>query len=78
MPDDITVTVADDHSSRIEDLADQLRSAGMQVHQVLPSAGIITGAVTDTQRRAIAHIPGVASVENQHTFQLPPPDAGIQ
>ncbi|MDQ4104006.1 MAG: ketohydroxyglutarate aldolase [Actinomycetota bacterium] len=62
---------------RINDLAN-LRAAGMQVHQVLGSAGIITGAVTDAQRPAITQVPGVASVETQQEFQLPPPDSDIQ
>jgi hypothetical protein len=78
MPHSITVTIADNHISRIADLADQLRATGMRVHQVLDSVGIITGVVTDAQRRAIAQVPGVASVENQHTFHLPPPGSDIQ
>ncbi len=78
MPDSITVTVDDDHVGRIDDLANQLRAAGMQVHQVLGVVGIITGAVTDAARPAIAQVPGVASVENQQGFQLPPPDSDIQ
>lgn len=78
MSDSITITVDDDHVGRINDVANQLRDAGMQVHQVLGSAGIITGAVTDAQRPAIAQVPGVASVENQQEFQLPPPDSDIQ
>ncbi|MGH3788775.1 MAG: hypothetical protein ACRDRG_20000 [Pseudonocardiaceae bacterium] len=78
MSDSITITVDDDHVGRINDLANQLRAAGMQVHQVLGAAGIITGAVPDAQRPAIAQVPGVASVENQQEFQLPPPDSDIQ
>ena len=78
MPNSITVTVDDDHLGRIEDVADQLRASGVQIHQVLGSVGIITGEVTDAQRPAIAQVPGVASVEDQQAFQLPPPDSDIQ
>lgn len=78
MPDSITVTVDDDHLDGIEGLADQLRAAGMQVHQVLGTIGIITGEVTDAQRPAVARVPGVAAVEDQQVFQLPPPDSDIQ
>jgi hypothetical protein len=78
MSTSITVTVQDDHLDRIDGLADQLRAAGMQVHQVLGSAGVITGQVTDAARQAIAGVPGVAAVEDQQTYQLPPPDADIQ
>lgn len=78
MPNSITVTVDDDHLDRIEDVADQLRASGVQVHQVLGSVGIITGEVTDAARPAITQVPGVASVEDQQTFQLAPPDSDIQ
>jgi len=78
MSKSITVTVHDDHLDRIDAIADQLRAAGMQVDQVLSSTGIITGEVADTQRQTIAGLPGVAAVENEQEFQLPPPDAGIQ
>jgi hypothetical protein len=78
MSKSITVTVHDDHLDRIDALADQLRAAGMQVDQVLSSTGIITGEVTDAQQQAIAELPGVAAVENEQEYQLPPPDAGIQ
>jgi hypothetical protein len=78
MPDSVTVTVDDDYLGRIEGLADQLRAAGMEVHQVLPGVDIITGEVTGAQRPAIARLPGVARVEDQRVFQLPPPDADIQ
>lgn len=78
MPDSITVTVDDDHVDRIEDIVDQLRAAGLQVHQVLGSVGIITGEVTDAQRPAIAQVAGVASVQDQQMFQLPPPDSDLQ
>lgn len=74
----VTVTVEDDRMDRIEDLADQLRAAGMQIQQVLGSVGIITGEVTDAQRPAIAQIPGVVSVEGQAEYQLPDPGSDVQ
>jgi hypothetical protein len=78
MSDSITVTVHDDHLGRIEELADQLRAAGMQVHQVLGAVGIITGEAADAQRSAITRVPGVIGVEDQRVFRLPPPHSDIQ
>lgn len=78
MSESVTVTIDHDHQSRIDDLADQLRAAGMRVDQVLGAVGVITGAVTDAQRSAISRIPGVAGIEDQNVFQLPPPDSDIQ
>jgi hypothetical protein len=55
MPDSITITVRDDHLSRIDELADQLCAAGMRVRHVLSTVGIITGEVTSVQRSAIVN-----------------------
>lgn len=78
MHDRITVTVHDDHLERIEELADKLRAAGMQVDQVLPAVGAITGSATESARPVIAALPGVAAVEDEHRFRAPPPDSDIQ
>lgn len=78
MPDRVTVTVHDDQLPHIDELADRLREAGMRVDQVLHPVGVITGSVPSAQRAMIEAMPGVAAVEDETTFQLPPPDAEIQ
>jgi hypothetical protein len=74
----VTVTVADSHAGDLADLVAQLALAGLQVEQVLPAVGVITGSVEESQVAQIAALPGVAAVEQQTRFQLPPPDAGVQ
>ena len=74
----VTVTVADDRLGDEESLAEELRAAGMHVDQVLGGVGIITGSVAPDQRGSLGSIAGVAAVEEETTFQLPPPDAEIQ
>ncbi len=78
MADRITVTVHDDQLAPIDELADRLRQAGMQVDQVLHPVGVITGSVPAAQRSAIDGMPGVAAIEDERSFQLPPPDVDIQ
>ncbi|MGH3672344.1 MAG: hypothetical protein ACRDSH_17200 [Pseudonocardiaceae bacterium] len=78
MTDRITVTVHDDQLPHIEELADRLRGVGMRVDQVLHPIGVIIGSVPSAQRALIETVPGVAAVEDETTFQLPPPDAEIQ
>ncbi|WP_030338385.1 hypothetical protein [Streptomyces sp. NRRL S-1022] len=78
MDQNIMVTVEDAHQERIKAVADQLRAAGMRVRQVLPTIGVITGTVSDSQRDAIGNVGGVARVEEQEAPQVPPPDAEIQ
>lgn len=74
----ITVTIDDDHVSRANEVADQLRAAGMTVEQVLGTVGIITGSADAGQRASLEAVPGVAAVEEETTFQIAPPDAEIQ
>ena len=74
----VTVTVADDRLGDEESLAEELRAAGMEVEQVLGGIGIIAGSVPAGRRPAIGDIAGIAGVEEETTFQLPPPDAEIQ
>jgi hypothetical protein len=78
MPEQITVSVADDAVDRIDEVVTALENGGMHVDQVLRPIGVITGSV-DTQRvRALGSVAGVAAVEPQRTVQLPPPDSDVQ
>jgi hypothetical protein len=66
----LSVTVDDGHA--IEEVAAGLRARGMEVAQVLDGIGVITGSASDDVRQALA------SVDEQLTHQLPPPDAPVQ
>lgn len=74
----VTVTVDDAHLGDVEALAERLRAEGLEVDQVLGDVGIITGSVPADRRSSIGALEGVASVEEETTFQLPSPEAGIQ
>ena len=74
----VTVTVADSHAGDVDEVAGRLRDAGMEVTQVLPTVGVITGSIEVSQRAALAALPGVAAVEPQASFQIAPPDADVQ
>jgi hypothetical protein len=72
----VSVTVDDGHV--IEEVAAGLRARGMEVAQVLDGIGVITGSAPAGAREALAGVAGVASVDEQLTHQLPPPDAPVQ
>ena len=78
MKERVTVQVADDHLDRTEDVARQLRAAGMEVDQVLGNVGIITGSIDSERRADLGEVPGVAGVESERTFQVAPPDSDVQ
>jgi hypothetical protein len=76
-PKSIVVTVQDDHLPEIQKVARQLRSRGMHVSEVLESIGLISGSVA-AAGADLSSVPGVAAVEEQTQFQVPPPDAPVK
>lgn len=78
MPTNIVVSVDDDHLGQIDEVVERLQAAGMHVEQVLHPVGVITGSVDDPRLTLLSAVPGVAAVEPQRAFRLPPPDADIQ
>jgi hypothetical protein len=59
----VLVTVDDQHLAAIQTVVDALRLAGLQVTNVMPTTGIISGKVSHDKRQALASVPGVAAVE---------------
>ncbi|WP_434612759.1 hypothetical protein [Arthrobacter sp. A5] len=74
----ISVTIDNAHRSAAVDVVDRLRSNGMQVDQVLDGVGIVTGSAPEDRRPALEALEGVASVDEELSYQLPPPDSAIQ
>lgn len=74
----LSVTVDDGHLPDIGAVAARLRDSGMQVEQVLEGLGVITGSAPATARSALTAVEGVVSVDEQLTYQLPPPDSPVQ
>ncbi|HEV7807449.1 MAG TPA: hypothetical protein VGO80_16640 [Solirubrobacteraceae bacterium] len=75
MPQDIVVSVDPERAS---DVAERLREAGMQVTEVLPATGVVTGCAEPSQLTALEQIDGVVAVERTRRVDLPPPDSPVQ
>jgi riboflavin synthase alpha subunit len=74
----VTVSVDDAHFGKIEEVAQRLRSAGMNVGRTLGAIGAISGHVDSGHLAGLSKVPGVSAVEREHSYQLPPPDAKVQ
>jgi ligand-binding sensor domain-containing protein len=74
----INVTVAEGGALTAQQVAEQLRSHGMEVESVLEGVGIIIGSAPDDSRAALESLEGVASVDEEIRFQLPDPNEDIQ
>jgi hypothetical protein len=70
----VTVTVDDDHLAAIGEVAENLRRHGLVVDAVHEAVGVISGSVDGGQKDSLAHVDGVASVDQEIDVQLPPPD----
>lgn len=74
----VTVSVDDAHLELIDEVVGRLQAAGMLVEQVLRPIGVITGSVDSPVRETLGRLAGVAAVEPQRTFRLPPPGSEVQ
>ncbi|HET7326678.1 MAG TPA: hypothetical protein VFJ14_05255 [Nocardioidaceae bacterium] len=74
----VSVTIADEHLAEIESVAGALRDRGMEVEHVHDALGIITGSMPDDSRQALTAVDGVASVDEEMHYQVPPPDSPLQ
>jgi hypothetical protein len=74
----VIVTVNDAALKDIQTVANQLTAKGMQVDQVLPVTGVISGSCPVGKEAALKAVEGVHSVEDEVQVQLAPPDSDIQ
>ncbi len=72
----IVITVEDTHLDRIDDVAERIRELGVHIDEILKATGLICGS-TGGRLTELKKVPGVMSVEDQPTFEIPPPDAPV-
>lgn len=68
----IVVTVEPSALADIDQVAGRLARSGMSVGQILSTTGIITGSADPSAVAALGRVPGVAAVEPDADFQIPP------
>jgi hypothetical protein len=66
----VIISVTDDRLSDLSSVAAELTKRGMKIEQMLDSIGTITGEVDDVGQ--LSNVAGVASVEEEGTYQVPP------
>ena len=65
----ISVSVDDEYIEKILDVVADLQAAGMNVENIMPILGVITGSVESTQMDALYDVKGVDAVEVSRTFR---------
>lgn len=76
--DKVVVSVAGDHLGELSAVVNRMRDAGLVVDNVQEALGTVTGSIDGDGIGRLENLPGVAVVERQRGFQLPPPDADVQ
>jgi hypothetical protein len=75
---EVVVSVDDAHAEEVSSVADGLRSAGMEVSDVSPELGVVTGRVNAQDMDRLSSVEGVAAVERSREVGVPPPDEPVQ
>lgn len=76
---DLLIAIDDAHLSQMGEVVDRLREAGVDVRDANETLGTVTGSVDSSVTvEALRALEGVDVVEQQETYELPPPDAPIQ
>jgi hypothetical protein len=74
----LLVAVDENHIGQILEVAQNLRSSGMYVEQILDQLGVITGSCDSAKMTDISQVPGVSKIEVEREYQLPPPNSDLQ
>ena len=78
MRTDIVVAIEGEHLERLGAVAEELRSAGMEVGAVMDELGVVSGSVEQEKIERLSAVKGVASVEAAREVHIPPPDSPVQ
>lgn len=74
----VLIAVEDAHLDRLQELAAELKAAGMSIDRVSEVTGTITGSVSPARMAGLRRVRGVSAVEPEQVVRIPPPDADVQ
>jgi hypothetical protein len=76
---DLLIAIDDAHLSQMGEVVARLREAGVDVRDSNETLGTVTGSVDErVALEALQAVEGVDVVEQQETYELPPPDSPLQ
>jgi glutaredoxin 2 len=74
----IQVAIDDEHLSEVSTVAERLAAAGMEIDQLMPSIGAVTGSIDEDDVALLRNVAGVAAVEHSREIEIPPAESEIQ
>jgi hypothetical protein len=73
-----SLSIEEQYLDKLPKVVKRIKKAGFNVEQTLEELGVVTGSVDSEKLDAIRKVKGVASIEQERVFQLPPPESTIQ
>ncbi|NEQ53897.1 MAG: ketohydroxyglutarate aldolase [Leptolyngbya sp. SIO3F4] len=74
----VNITIDDAHLEQMDQVTEELKTAGLEVEKTLSTLGIVTGSIESEKLSSLSEVTGVDAVEADTTVTLPPPGADIQ
>jgi hypothetical protein len=71
----VVVTVSGDR--KIEEVAHDLKAAGLEVGEVMETIGVVTGSAPAASLAKMRKVPGVTDVSPDHPIDIGPPGAPV-
>lgn len=66
----VNITIDDAHADQMDQMAEQLKGAGLEIEQTLSTLGIVTGSIEKDKVSALSEITGVEAVEEDRAVGL--------
>lgn len=74
----LSLSVSDSHLSRIGEVAEAAKKAGLRLEQSLDDLGILVGSIDENKVGQLHRMDGISHVEEEGTVSVPPPYSPIQ
>jgi hypothetical protein len=74
----VNIAVADDYLDHFNEVVSEAERAGLKVEQELEDLGIVSGVIEYARLSGLYRVKGIATVDPQRRFQLPPPESVVQ
>lgn len=74
----VNLAVSDDYLDHFSAVVGEAQKVGLHVEQELAELGIVSGSIDIAKLGALDRVTGISAVEEERTFQLPPPDSLVQ
>jgi hypothetical protein len=74
----VNIAVADDYLDRFNEVVSDAEEAGLQIEQELEELGVMSGIIESARLTDLYRVKGIATVDQERTVQLPPPQSIVQ